>query len=359
MKIGNRLWFAAILFAACSGEKAGHTKEEVNDISRRFLPEIKTVTAALCCREEAITLTGKVEYDPEKVVRYIPLVHGVVEHTCFSLGDRVRKGQILLDIRSSELSALFSESVTLESELEIAKRSLQNAQSMYDDRILSEKELLEAKAKVRQAQAAYERVVNDLSLYRHRGAGVFSILSPMNGIMVDKQIASGSPVSPEGNPLFTVADLSKIWITANVYAGDLQFVREGMPVEITALSYPGETFGGVINTLSQVFDPEDKVLKARIVMPNAQLKFKPEMPVVIRLKNRKSEQQTAIPSDALIFDNNRYFAVVEEQEGSFKIRPVELAGSHDRTSYLHSGIEAGEKVVVKNQLLIYTKINNR
>lgn len=340
-------------FVSCSPNEKQSEPTEKEVINWKFPESVKTEKAVLSDQETELTLTGKVEYDPEKVIHYVPLVHGMVERTYFSLGDKVQKGQTLMDIRSLELSALLSESISLESELAVEQRNLQSVQGMYDDKMLSEKALLEAQSKFRQVQTACERAKNDLSLYRHKDGGVFSILAPMSGYIVDKQVASGSPVSSEGNPLFTVADLSKVWITVNVYAGDLQHVQEGTPVKITALSYPNEMFDGKIDALSQVFDPEEKVLKARIVMPNVNLKFKPEMSVVIHLKNKAAGQQIAIPSDALIFDGNQYFVVVENTGKQFEAKEVTLNGHLDKTAYIHSGLSEGEKVVVKNQLLIY------
>jgi len=150
-----------------------------------------------------------------------------------------------------------------------------------------------------------------------------------------------------------------VWIVANVYAGDLQFVSEGMEVEITTLSYPDEVFSGKINTLSQVFDPEEKVLKARIFMDNKDLKFKPEMSVIVKLKNEKTIHLVSIPSAALIFDDNRYFVVVENSPNEYKIREVTLQGHHDRITYISSGLSEGEMVVVENQLLIFTGLKEK
>ncbi|MDR0541740.1 MAG: efflux RND transporter periplasmic adaptor subunit [Dysgonamonadaceae bacterium] len=344
-------------FISCSNQVKTMDSGEKATVHPKFLESVKTEKAVFAHQVTELTLTGKVEYDPEKVIHYIPLVHGVVERTYFSPGDKVQKGQPLLDIRSSELSALLSEMISLESELAVEQRNLQSSQGMYDDKMLSEKELLEAKARFRQVQVSCERAKNDLSLYRRKDGGIFSILAPMSGYIVDKQVASGSPVSSEGNPLFTVADLNKVWITVNVYAGDLLHVQAGTPVEITVLSYPGEVFAGKIDALSQVFDSEEKVLKARIIMSNEALKFKPEMAVVVRLKNRTDERLIAVPSAALIFDNNHYFVVVEESSGEFRIQPVELGGGHEQASYIRSGLAEGEKVVVRNQLLIYEELN--
>ena len=225
---------------------------------------------------------------------------------------------------------------------------------MCEDNMLSEKELLEAEAKLKQAQASYIKIRNDISVHgTNKGNGMFAVKSPMTGYIVGKNISSGSTVSTEGEPLFTVADLNTVWITANVYASNLQFVKEGMPVSITTLSYPDEVFHGKISALSQVFDPEEKVLKARIVMNNKDLKFKPEMSVLISLKNETNTQFVSVPSDALVFDDDRYFVVVQDR-GDFKIREVRLQGHNNKTTYIASGLSGGEEIVTNNQLLIYS-----
>jgi cobalt-zinc-cadmium efflux system membrane fusion protein len=283
----------------------------------------------------------------------------MVEKTYFSLGDKVQKGQPLLDIRSSELSGLQSEQTAAETELKIAQRELKTAQSLFDDKMLSERELLEAQGRVRQAQADVEKIKSDMTVMgTNKGNGIFSIKSPMSGHIVHKKASPGSTLSADGEPIFTVADLSTVWITINVYASDLQFVSEGMNVEITTLSYPDEVFYGKINSLSQVFDPEEKVLKARIVMKNKDLKFKPEMSVMVKLidvgTGHAPSLHLSIPSDALIFDDNRYFVVVESKANEYKISEVTLKGHYNKTSYIASGLSEGENVVVKNQLLIYS-----
>jgi cobalt-zinc-cadmium efflux system membrane fusion protein len=318
--------------------------------------------------EQGLVLTGKVECDPDKIISYTPLISGIVEKTYFALGDKVQKEQPLLDIRSSELSGLQSELVALETELKIAQRELKTAQSMYDDNMFSEKELLEAQGRVRQAQVGLEKVKSDMTVMgTSKGNGIFSIKSPMSGYIVHKKASIGSTLSADGEPVFTVADLSTVWITVNVYASDLLFVSEGMNVEITTLSYPDEAFYGKINSLSQIFDPEEKVLKARIVMNNKELKFKPEMSVMVKLKKEPPHptppqrggsphglgEVLSIPSDALIFDDNRYFVVVEDKPNEYKIKEVILKSYYNKTSYISSGLSEGENVVVKNQLLIY------
>ena len=363
MKIINHLIICVaitiLLLPACGTQGNKDVREVSGVIKKEFITGIKTVKPLSGNQEQELILSGKVECDPDKVVYYTPLVSGVIERTSFSLGDKVRHGQALLDIRSADISAFQTELISSEAEAEVAKRELQSAQALYDDQLLSEKELLEAKSKLRQTQATYEKAKSDMSLYIDKGQGVFAIKSPISGYIVDKKVAPGAPVSSDGTTLFTVADLSYVWVTANVYAGNLQLVKEGMAVEISALAYPNEVFDGKIATVSQVFDPEEKVLKARIVMPNEALKFKPEMSVVVTLKNETQRDCLSIPTDALIFDDDRFFVVVESTTGQFEIKDVQLQGHYRQHTYIRSGLNENDNVVVKNQLLIYAELKGK
>lgn len=346
-----------VLITSCTG-KDKETQDK-GKIKEAFLQNVKTTKAILSDQEEELTLSGKVEADPDMVIKYVPLVSGVVERSYFSLGQKVQKGQTLIDIRSTEVSSLQSEHTSQESELKIAQRELKTAQSLFEDNMLSEKELMEAQAKVDQAQAELKRVKTDLSVFgSNKGSGSFAIKAPISGYIIEKNASSGSTVSPDSEPLFSIADLNTVWITVNVYASNLKFVKEGMKVKITTLSYPGEVFTGKINTLSQVFDPEEKVLKARIVMPNNDLKFKPEMSVVVKLEDTTLNKLVSIPSDALIFDADKYYVVVEESPDNFKVKEVTLQGHNKNVSYVVSGLKEGEDVVTKNQLLIFSSFKD-
>ena len=346
---------------SCSSKPKLNEDETQSPIKKEFSENIKTTKAVLSNPEKEITLTGMVISDPDKTVNYIPLVSGVIEKTWFSLGDKVRKGQILLDIRSTELSTLQSELISLDTEFKIAQRDLLSAQALFDDNMLSEKELLETQGRLKQAEAALKKVKADMSVYgAGKDNGTFSIKAPVNGYITSKNATSGSTISANEDPLFTITDLSTVWIIANVYAGNLLFVKEGMEANITTLSYPDEVFKGKIDHLSQVFDPEDKTLKARIVLENKDLKMKPEMSVVIKLKNESRNQQLAtIPADALIFDNNSYFVIVEDGEKNYEIRKVVPYSHNNMHTYLTSGVSEGENIVIKDQLLIYSELKGK
>lgn len=356
------LFTLTILFlslVSCTGNGEGNSDKQA-EIVPAFYSSVKTIKASYETRIEMLTLTGQVEYDSDKVINYYPLTEGVAGRVYFSLGDKVEKGQALLDIHSKDLSELQSEQSSLQSEIRIIERELKSAQEMFKDKMLSEKELLEIEAKLKQSQTSLSKVKNDMQLFgSDKGNGVFSIKAPMSGYIVTKNVTSGSTLSSDNGSLFTIADLSTVWVVVNVYAGNLQLVKEGMDVNFTTLSYPNETFEGKINLMSQVFDPEDKVLKARIIISNKDLKLKPGMSTIVYLKNEVGEKNIAIPSDALIFDKDHYFVIIKNTNGDFQIREVFLKGHSGQTTYIKSGLSEGEEVVISNHLLIYSGLNNK
>jgi len=340
----NKLIFIALLFLAACGQTKQDSQQAEGAISNSFLKEAVSVKAASKQVQKEFTLTGKVTSDPDKTISYSPLVSGVIVKSYVTLGDRVSKNQTMLDIRSTDLSSL-------QSELAIAQRNLQSAESKYKDKLISETELIEARS-------TYDKLQADLSLYgENRENGIFSIKAPISGYVTEKNGNAGSTVAVGSDPLFSIADLNTVWIIANVYAANLQSVHVGQPVEIASVAYPNEVFKGKINFISQVFDPEDKALRARIVLPNPELKLKPEMSVVVKLLNASNIEMVTIPSEAIIFDNNSYFVIVGSKD--FAIRPVVPFDHLNGITYISEGLKPDEEVVIKNQLLIYNELKGK
>ena len=317
------------LLASCGENSRSSlpTRETVSDV---FLQEVLTAKAELKRWQKEFTLAGKVVVDSDRTISYSPLVSGVVVKSYFSLGDYAEKGKRMVDIRSVELSSL-------QSELAVARQNLKGVESLHESGMATDKELVEARSTVGKLQS-------DFVLYgENQDNGVFSVKAPMSGYVIGKYCNPGTSFPESGGPLFSMADL--------------QFVREGQCVEITSVAYPAEVFKGKIDFLSQVFDSEDKALKVRITLPNPALKLKPEMPVVVKLFNDSNLELVAVPSSAVIFDNNGYYVVVGDE--TFGIRKITPFARHNDFTYITEGIKAGEEVVIKNQLLMYNEIKGK
>lgn len=309
---------------------------------------------------ETITLTGNVSYNTDNVVQFTSLISGVVTKTYFSLGDYVKKGQVLAEIKSTELNGLQSENRSLQSQLAVAQRQLQSTKSMFQDGIASQKDLLSAENDVNVLKSSLENIRENLNLYSASSEkSVFQIKAPGNGYIVEKNMSTGMQISSESQSLFTISDLNEVWVMVNIYATNMQSIKENMAVKIKTLAYPDEIFNGKISSLSNVFDSEERVLKARIVMQNKDLKLKPGMSADIIINKEVSDKQAvAVPNKAMIFDNNRNFLLVYKDDCNLEVREVEPSAKNDQVLYFDKGIQENEKIITKNQLLIYERLKN-
>ncbi len=309
---------------------------------------------------ESINLTGNITYNNDHVVQFNSLVQGIITKTTFSLGDYVKKGQVLAEIKSTELNGMQSESKSLQSQLSVAQRQLQATKSMFDDGIASQKDLMQAQSELDVLKSSLENVKANLAMFSASSErAVFQIKAPTEGYVVAKNISPGMQITDGSEPLFTISDLKEIWVLVNVYTSNLKNVTENMLVDVTTPAYPGEIFKGKITMLSKVFDAEEHVLKARIVMENKNLKLKPGMTADIVIdKSLGGEMLAAVPAKAAIFDNNRDYILIYKDDCTIETREINPITKNNNWIYFDKGVKEGEKVITKNHLLIHERLKN-
>lgn len=346
--------------SACT-QKAGHQKPEEKKycLNNTFKNKIKVEAVSTQPVLDAIHLMGSVEANSDKVVEYVSLINGIVISVNFSLGDKVQKGQILAEIKSVELSSLSNESNTVNAQIQIAQRKLASVQSMYNDGIASEKELTEAKSELEILKSERKKINANIDLYSANASkGVVQIKAPATGIITSKKITPGLQINGDNSVLFTIAALENVWVLANVYASNLADVHTGMDVTINTLSYPDEIFTGKISMIPNVMDEEEKVLKARIELPNSSLKLKPGMLVDISALRRTGKVAIAVPVQAIVFSDNENYVLVYKDDCAIEVRKVNILTKNNQTFYIESGLSDGEKIITENQLLIFEQIKN-
>lgn len=308
---------------------------------------------------EGIHLTGSIEANPDKVINFVSLVNGIISNTYFSLGDRVSKGQVLAEMQSIELSSLLAELSSLNSQIEIAKVDLQAKFQMATDGISSRKELIEAQNNLRILESEKKKIETSLSLYSACSTkSVFQIKAPASGIITEKTINSGSTVTNEGASLFSISNLNDVWAMANIYATDIAQVKSGMEVEIKTISYPNDTFYGKIDVISQVLDEDAKVLKARIVLENKDLKLKPGMIADIIALKKIDRHEIAVPTSSIVFFNNKNYVLVYKDDCKIEAREIVILTKKNEKTYIESGLSENEKIITQNQLLIFEALKN-
>src|SRR5476651_1095296 len=118
--------------------------------------------------------------------------------------------------------------------------------------------------------------------------------------------------------MFTISDMREVWIWANVFESDISKVKEGYTARITTLAYPGKVFFGKVNEISSVLDPDNKVMKIKIELPNPDMLLKPQMFTNVVITNSEKTQSVSVPSKAIIFDSSKNYVVVYNSKCDMK-----------------------------------------
>lgn len=353
----------AVLTTSCKKESdiLKTTSDNPYCIPEALKSELQLETIKKRKIEETLTLTGTIQYNEDKTVPFISLLDGVVTNTYFALGDYVKKGQLLAELKSTSLNEMHDQVSSLKSQIQVAQRQLNTTQSLFNDGLASQKELVEAQSELTILQSNLSALNSNMSLYHADTAkSVFQIKAPTEGYIVAKNINTGMSIQAGEDPLFIIADLSEVWIMANIYASYAPLVQVNQSVKVKTLAYPNTQFEGKIAYVSQIFDEQERVLKARIVMPNQQAQLKPGMSADIILSLDSSEEEAlAIPMNAVIFDNNQNYAIVYKSPCEQEIRRIENSSKNGQYMYVKDHFKENETVITTNELLIYEELTSR
>lgn len=358
------LAFSLLTHWRCSRSEAEptplETAREQNCISDTLSHMLLTATAQTEPVEDALQLSGEVSFDQDKVVRVLPLTSGQVLDVNVSLGDYVHAGQLLATLKSAEVAGLYQESSSATADLATAEKNLQNAKALVRSGMATDRDVTQAQSDYDKAQSNLERSKEVISIYGQNNTsrnGLIAIKAPISGYIVEKKISAGTQVRPDNaDNLFTISDLRDVWVLANVYENDLARLHEGCLAEVSTLAYPDKVFRGKIDHISEVLDPENKVLKARICLPNPGNLLRPEMFTAVRVRNENGFRAVTIPASAPIMDFGKSYVIVLHDPCHYEARQVHILKTTGEKAYLKDGLAAGESVVTKEQLLLFNKL---
>jgi cobalt-zinc-cadmium efflux system membrane fusion protein len=306
-----------------------------------------------------LRLNGKVAADESKMVEVFPFVGGNVMSVDVELGDYVQKGQVLAVIKSGEVADFDRQLIDAENDVLVAQNNLKVQTDLYDSKLTSEKEYFAAQKEVSKAEAGLNRIKEVFKIYSIKGSSEYIVHAPISGFVIEKNITRDMTIrSDKSDNLFTIAQTNEVFINANVYETDISKVSVGMPVEINLISYPDTKWSGKIDRILSVLDPVTKTMRVRIRIPNADYKLKPEMAATVKVIHYGQDQMLAVPSSAVVFDNNKSYVIIFKDKRNIETREVSLDHITDDITYLSSGVKIGEVVVSKNQLFIYDALND-
>ena len=306
-----------------------------------------------------LTLTGKVGFNEDNVIKTFPTISGQVSDIRVVPGDYVMKGQVLAVIRSSDMAGYSNDYVTAKSNVDIAKKTMDATDDMFKSGLASQRDQLTAEQGYNQAVSAFEKAKRVLNLNGGSMTGEYTLKSPIDGFVVDRQVNNNMMIrSDNATALFTISDLKNVWVMANVYESNITAVRMGDSVNITTLSYPGKIFRGKIDRIMNVLDPSNKVMKLRIVLANPGYLLKPEMYASVTVNTTENKRMLSIPSRSLIFDHSQYYVLIYKSPADITIRPVQVQNTVGDRSYISEGLTEGERLIGSEALLIYQELNS-
>jgi len=357
----GRLLFLSLVTAFLVGCGSSENLEHVDKRADNHINLLRAATldtARLERTNNELSLTGKVTFNQDQVVKVFPLVGGHIEALKVDLGDYVRKGQVLAVIRSGDLADLEQATVTARGELAVAQKNMQVTEGMNKAGFSSDRDMVASREQLQAAKGEVNRVAERRRILGGSGSS-YVVKAPMSGFIVEKSASAGMELrSDDPENLFTISNLDRVWILANVYESDLSHVHEGDRALITTISYPDKAFRGHIDKIFNVLDAASKTMKVRVTLDNADYRLKPEMFANVNVTYAGKDERVTIPARAVVFDKNRNYVVAVDRHNNPIVREVSLYRTIGDKTYLTAGLSPGDRVVSRNQLLIYNALGN-
>lgn len=370
MQRKNIFWSIAIvvtfsILSSCSK----HETADDDSTAQFCIPDslLKNVTFDTL-REESVTsdltLSGKITFNEDHVAKIFPLVSGHISDVKVSLGDYVEKGQVLATIRSSDMANYFNEYKSSQSELAVAKKNLDVTTDMRKSGVSSDKDVLVAQGDYQKAQAQYNKIseilkINGSIIAANDSTGSGYVLkAPISGFIVEKNITIGMDLrSDDNNSLFTISDLKDVWAVANVYESDIAKIRVGSETAVTTLSYPDKIFEGKVEKISNILDPETKVMSVKIKLDNSSYTLKPGMFAHIAIHFPENKKMLAVHSNTILFDDNKFYVLRYHGKCDVSQQQVSVFKTLNDVSYISSdSLKTGDLAIVRNGLFILSAL---
>jgi len=355
------VWLPLTLFLLGCNEGKGDPKAEAppaarvepdldaNNFKVDHPEQFPLVTATEHKAAPALNVTGVVQPDIARAVPVISLASGRVVEIKARLGDVVKKGQLLLRVRSNDVSGAYQTYLKAANDERLARQQLERAQVLYDKGAIAKSALEQAEDTEGDAKADLNAATEQLQLLgidKDHPSGIVDIVAPTSGVITDQQVTNAAGVQGLSGPNpFTISDLSYVWIVCDVYENDLDAVHVGEYADITLNAYPNKAFKARIDNILPVLDPSIRTAKVRLEIPNPGM-MRVGMFVTATFYGKQAETHAAVPATAILHLHDRDWVYAPVSPGHFK--RLEVVTGNMLPSSLQevvSGLKPGDQVV--------------
>lgn len=359
---GVALWsLLGSLFAGCKESKSDPKAEapaqvtvepemDANNFKLDHPERFPVVTATEYKAPPTLNVTGVVNPDIARAVPVISLAAGRVVEIKARLGDEVKKGQVLLRVRSNDISSAYQFYLKAENDERLARVQFERAKILFEKGAIAKSGLEMAENAAQDAKVDLDTATEQLRLLgvdKDHPSGIVDIVAPVSGVITDQQVTNAAGVQGLSGPNpFMISDLSYVWILCDVYENDLDAVKLGEYTDIRLNAYPNRVLKGRIDNIFPILDPNIRTAKVRLEVPNAGRLMSIGMFVTATFYGKQPEMHAAVPATAVLHLHDKDWVYVPLGGNSFRRVQVAagkmLAGSMQE---IISGIQPGAKVV--------------
>lgn len=298
----------------------------------------------------ALNVTGVVQPDIARAVPVISLAAGRVVEIKARLGDVVKKGQLLLRVRSTDVSSAYQVYLKAVNDERLARQQVERSRELYAHGATSKSALEQAEDTEEDARVDLDTATEQLRLLgldKDHPSGIVDVVAPISGVISEQQVtnAAGTQGLSGPNP-FTISDLSYVWIICDIYENDLEAVHLGEYADIRLNAFPDRVLKGRIDNILPILDPTIRTAKVRLEVPNPGQLMRVGMFVTATFYGKKTELRATVPSSAILHLHDRDWVFVATDDKSFRL--VEITSGITLPGNMQeviSGITPGMQVI--------------
>jgi membrane fusion protein, heavy metal efflux system len=304
-----------------------------------------------------LVVTGTVTPDVARNVPVVSLASGRVVAIHARLGDTVKKGQLLLTIRSDDVAGGFDAYRKAVADELLARKQLNRAVDMYAHGAIAQQDLEVAQDGADDAKVTLDTATEHLRLLGNdpdKPMGIVDIVAPTTGVITDQEVTNAATVQAYSSPSpFTISDLSTVWVVCDVYENDLPNVRLGDTAEIILNAYPGRVLKGRVSNIGAVLDPSIRTAKVRLEIENPGM-MRLGMFARATFRGQTVEMHTIVPASAVLRMHDRDFVFVPAPDKKFRRVEVvsgDVLTENTNLQEIKSGLKPGQQVVTNALVL--------
>ena len=317
-----------------------------------------------------LSATAVIELNADKVSKVSSRGTGKIARVTVSQGDRVKAGQALAYLDTVELDQTCSEYLKAKSRQELALSNLKREETLFEKKVSPEKDVLRARQELSEVEAdlllAKEKFrflgidVSQMDLQKNGGGinhPLLPISSLIDGVVLEKSVIQGEVVSPE-KALFTVADLSTLWVLIDLYEQDAPRLKTGTAVKVSVTAFPDKDFRGTLSYIGDVVDEKVRKVTARVTVANTSGILKPGMfaTVLIDTKAAEGKKMLAVPEEAVFLDGSERYIFIREGDGRFVVKRVSVGPASGAKIEIKEGLKVGDEVVTKGVFTLKSEL---